>query len=187
VNLNWLDFLLLAVLAYSTFRSFRKGFSREIVGLAAALFGLIFAMWFYGLAASYISPYTGLGATADLLGFIFVFAAVLICGSMLGYIVNGMLRTVGLSFFDQMLGGAFGLIRGVLLAVAVLTAYLAFGPTTGTRGEPEAVLNSRIAPWVMSASQAFVAIAPMELKLSFRRHYGEIQAALNRPKESRNK
>jgi membrane protein required for colicin V production len=184
--MNWLDFLLIAVLGYSTFRSFRKGFSREIVGLASAFFGLIFALWFYGLAASYIAPYAGLGTTADLFGFIFVFAAVIVAGSILGYIINGMLRTVGLSFFDQVLGGVFGLLRGLIVAVAVLTAYVSFAPPT-SHGEPDAVLNSQIAPSIMSASQAFVAIAPMELKLSFRKHYDEIRVALNRPKESRTK
>jgi membrane protein required for colicin V production len=184
---NWLDIVLLLVLALSTVRSFRKGFSREIVGLAAALFALILAMWFYGLVGSYVAPWTGSGATANLVGFLLVVVGVIMAGSLLGWIVNRFLRTIGLSFFDRLLGAAFGLLRGLLVAIALLTAYISFAPRSENGSEPNAVLHSRIAPWVLEASRYFVAIAPMELKVSFRKHYAELRAALEKPKDPGNK
>src|SRR5580692_7337493 len=108
--------------------SARKGFSREIIGLASALFALVLGMWFYGMAGSFLLPYVSSPRVANLAGFLLVVFAVLVCGGILGWIVNRFLRTIGLSFFDRLLGAAFGFVRGTLVAVALLTAFMAFGP-----------------------------------------------------------
>jgi membrane protein required for colicin V production len=178
--LNWLDFVLLAILLASAIMSARKGFSREIVGLAAALFAFVLSMWFYGLAGSYIAPYTGSLRLANLIGFLLVVFAVLLCGAIFGWLVNRFLRTVGLSFFDRLLGAAFGLARGALVAMAILTAFIAFGSYAESNTEPAAVVNSQIAPYILHASRWFVAIAPMELNSGFRKQYTQVQAALRK-------
>ena len=183
--MNWLDYLLLGILLVSVLMSARKGFSREIIGLAAALFALVLGMWFYGLAGSYLMPWVSSPRVANLLGFLLVMFAVLILGAMLGWIVSRFLRTVGLSFFDRLLGAGFGLVRGVLVAVALLTAYMAFGPQLDSKVSPpgsvhRAMLNSRIAPYVLYTSHLFVAIAPMELKASFLQQYTQVKSLLKK-------
>jgi membrane protein required for colicin V production len=175
---NWLDIVLIVVLAFSTIQSLRKGFSREIVGLAASLAALVLAMWFYGMAGTFIAPYVGSPRTANLLGFVLVIIAVLLVGSLIGWIVSRFLRTIGLSFFDRLLGAVFGFARGLLITIAVLTAVMAFGPRADNNPTPEAVVHSRIAPWVLEASRWFVAIAPMELKQSFRERYSQVKTGL---------
>jgi membrane protein required for colicin V production len=180
MRLNWLDFVLIFVLLASTVMAARKGFSREIIGLAAMLFAFVFAMWFYGSAGVLIAPWTGSPRMANLIGFFLVVFAVLICGGILGWIVNRFLRTVGLSFFDRLLGAAFGLMRGALVAVTILTAFIAFGSYAESNSEPHAVVNSQIAPYILQASRWFVAIAPMELKSGFRKQYAQVEAALRK-------
>lgn len=174
--MNWLDYVLLAILLFSVAMSARKGFSREIIGLAAALFALVLGMWFYGLAGSFLIPYVSSPRVANLIGFLLVVFAVLLCGSMLGWIVNRFLRTVGLSFFDRLLGAAFGLVRGLLVAIALLTAFMAFGPHVDSKTVSSSVIHSRIAPYVLHASRVCVAMAPMELKSSFLKQYGQVKS-----------
>jgi membrane protein required for colicin V production len=176
--MNWLDYFLLAILLVSVLMSARKGFSREIIGLAAALFALVLGMWFYGLAGSFLIPYVSSVRVANLIGFLLVVFAVLLLGGMLGWIVSRFLRTVGLSFFDRLLGAAFGLVRGLLIAIALLTAYMAFGPQVDSKKVSASVLNSRIAPYVLDASHLFVTVAPMELKASFLRQYAQVKSLL---------
>jgi membrane protein required for colicin V production len=178
---NWLDIALIIVLSISTVRSFLRGFSREIVGLAAALSALVLGMWFYGLAGSYIASYVGSPRVANLAGFLIVVLAVLLCGAIAGRIVSRFVRSIGLSFFDRVLGAAFGLLRGLLIAIALLTAYIAFGPHADSSATPAAVVHSRIAPWLLEASRYFVAMAPMQLKQSFRTQYSRIESALQKP------
>jgi len=115
---------------------------------------------------------------ANLAGFLLVVIAVLLCGSVVGRIVNHFLRTIGLSFFDRLLGAVFGLVRGLLVATAVLTGFVAFGPHVDTKTISSAVVHSRIAPYVLEASRLCVAVAPMELKASFREQYAQLTSTL---------
>jgi membrane protein required for colicin V production len=173
---NWLDYLLLAILLFSAVRSFRRGFSREVIGLAATFLAFVLALWFYRLAGSLVSPYVSSIRTANMIGFFMVVISVLTLGAFAGWMVNRLVRTVGLSFFDRMLGAAFGLVRGILISMALLTAWMAFGSQTTAGAGSGAVVNSRIAPYVLSASRLFVAVAPMDLKQSFRRYYSQLRA-----------
>src|SRR5579863_4337388 len=158
--------------------SARKGFSREIIGLVSALLALVLGMWFYGLAGSFLMPYVSSARVADLLGFLLIVSAVLLAGGLLGWIVNRFLRTVGLSFFDRLLGAGFGFARGLLITIALLTAWMAFGPEVDSKTVSESMLHSRIAPYVLEASQLFVTIAPMELKSNFLRQYAQVKSLL---------
>lgn len=175
--MNWLDYLLIAVLAGSAIRSFMRGFSREIIGLCAAIAALILGMWFYGTASSLVRTWITSDRAANFIGFLLVVFAVLLAGAIVGWIVKRFISAVGLSFFDRLLGACFGLLRGALIAIALLTAYIAFGPGTSTNTAPAGVVNSQIAPYLLGASSIFVDIAPMELKRSFREVYDKVRAA----------
>lgn len=183
--MNWLDYLLLAILLVSVVMSARKGFSREIIGLAAAFLGLVLGMWFYGPAGSFLIPYVSSPRLANLIGFLLVVVAVLVLGALLGWIVSRFLRTVGLSFFDRLLGAGFGLVRGLLIAIALLTAYMAFGPQIDSKSVSTSMLHSRIAPYVLDASHFFVTVAPMELKSSFLKQYAQVKSLLAKTAVSR--
>ncbi len=184
--MNWLDYLLIAILLLSVVMSARKGFSREIIGLAAAVFALVLGMWFYGLAGSFLQPYVSSARMANLLGFLLVFFGVILLGWMAGWVVNRFLRTVGLSFFDRLLGAGFGLVRGLMIAISLLTAYMAFGPQIDSKTVSGSVLHSRIAPYVLDASHVAVAIAPMELKSSFAKQYAQVKTILEKNAPARN-
>jgi membrane protein required for colicin V production len=174
---NWLDYILAAFLALSLLTSARKGFAREVIGLAAAILALVFGMWFYGTAGLLVEPFTGPGRVASMLGFLLIFVAVLIAGTLLGWVVKRFLSAVGLSVFDRLLGAVFGLARGALIATAVLTAYMAFGSHPAGQNAPAAVVNSKLAPYLLEASRVFVSIAPMDLKSGFRKEYEQVKAA----------
>ncbi len=172
--MNWLDYVLIAVLAFSAIQSFRRGFSREIISLGAAVAGLVLGMWFYGTAGLLVSRWITSERAQHWVGFLMVFLAVVLAGALVGAIVRKFLSVVGLSFFDRLLGAAFGLLRGAVIAIALLTAWIAFGP----RVAPGAMVHSQIAPWLMKASELFVSIAPAELKKSFREVYDEAQTEI---------
>jgi len=154
-----------------------RGFSREVIGLCAAIAALVLGMWFYGTAGNLVRTHLGSDRAANFVGFLMVFFAVLIAGGIVGAVVKRFISAVGLSFFDRLLGSAFGLLRGALIAIALLTAYIAFGPHTGTDTAPSGVVNSQIAPYLLGASGIFVDIAPMELKRSFREVYDQVRDA----------
>jgi membrane protein required for colicin V production len=176
--MNWLDYVLVAILVLSMMRSFGRGFTREIIGLVSAFAAIVLGMWFYGPAGTLVKGYISSDRADHFIGFLIVVFAVLVTGAIVGSIVRRFVKAVGLSFFDRLLGAGFGLIRGALIAIALLTAYIAFGPQGESKAVPSAVVHSQIAPYLMQVSSVFVDAAPMELKRNFREVYADVQAQL---------
>jgi membrane protein required for colicin V production len=172
--MNWLDAVLLLILVMSVLTSFRKGLSREVIGLVAVIVALIFGIWFYGSAGSLVLPYVSSPAVANLAGFFLVFFGVMLLGGIVSHVVGRFLRVTGLSIVDHALGAAFGLVRGTLVAVALIMGIMAFSPGDQP---PESVVNSRVAPYAVDAARFFVSMAPHELKEGYRRTYAQVKAA----------
>ena len=53
--MNWLDVIVLLIVAASVFTSFRKGLSREIIGLVSVVLALMLGIWFYGTAGAFLA------------------------------------------------------------------------------------------------------------------------------------
>jgi membrane protein required for colicin V production len=172
--MNWLDIILLVILATSIITSFRKGLSREVIGLVSVVLALLLGSWFYGTAGAFLLPYLSSRSMAMFGGFFLVFVAVILLGTLVSYSVGKFLKVTGLSFFDHTLGAVFGLARGLLVGVALVLGMMAFSP-----GEqaPRGVVNSRLAPYVVDTARVVSSIAPFELKEGFRKTYAQVKSA----------
>ncbi len=178
--MNWLDGILLVILLLSVITSFRKGFSREVIGLVTVVVALLLGSWFYGAAGAFLLPYLSSRSMAMFAGFFLVFLGILLLGGVISYAVGKFLKVTGLSFFDHILGAVFGLARGLLIAVALVLGLMAFSP--GEKA-PSAVVNSRIAPYIVDVAHVVSSIAPYELKEGFRRTYAQVKSAWGRAVE----
>jgi len=174
--MNWLDFVLLIILVWSVVTSFRKGMSREVIGLVAVVLGLLLGSWFYGTVGAYLLPYLSSRHAANLAGFFLVFAGVVIIGGVLSAVLGKFLRVTGLSFFDHALGAGFGFVRGVLISVALIMGIMAFSEADRP---PAAVVHSRMAPYMVDAAKVFAAMAPHELREGFHKTYAQVKEAWN--------
>lgn len=170
--MNWLDIVLLILLAGSVISAFSKGLTRELVGFVSVVAALLLGNWFYSSVGAHLAPYVSSKAIANLAGFLIVFGAVLLLGSLAGHILNRFMKVAGLSFFDRLLGAVFGLLRGLLISVGVLMAVMAFTP--GNK-PPQAVVRSRLAPYVMDAARVCAVLAPHELRQGFRESYENLK------------
>jgi membrane protein required for colicin V production len=175
--MNWLDVILLLIVGASVIGSFRKGFSRQVIHLAAVVAGIVLGAWFYGRVAEHIAPHVSSPLAAKLGGFLLVFCAVLFVGAMVSWIVGKFLRVTGLSFVDHLLGAAFGFLRGVLIAVALIMGVMAFAKDGVP---PRAIQESRVAPYASQAARVFAAVAPHELREGFHKSYEQAKVSWDR-------
>jgi len=166
--MNWLDIVLLLLLAGSVVTSFSTGFAREVVGLVSMIAALVLAIWFYGTAGSFLQPYVSSPGIANFCGFLMVFCGVILLGAIVGRLLRRMMKVAGLSFVDRLLG----VVRGLLIAIAVVLALLAFTPG---KAPPNAVVHSKVAPYVIDAARVCAAVAPHELKDGFRKSYEQVK------------
>ncbi len=150
--MNWLDLLLLIILVVSVATSFAKGFTRELIGLVAAVAGLLCGIWFYRMAGASVRPYVSSRDVANLCGFLLIFLGVIFLGWLVSFAVGRMVKAVGLSWLDRLLGMIFGFVRGVIVCVAIITAVMAFVPGADAKSPPESVVESRVAPYVIDTA-----------------------------------
>ncbi len=169
--MNWLDYCLIFIMVANLISSVAKGFSREVISLTATVAGLFCALWFYGSAGAFLIPYVSSKGVANFCGFLIVFFGIILLGAVAGKLLAKLLKWSGLSIVDRLLGGAFGLVKGTAIAVAMILVISAFLPGT----PPAAVAESSIAPYVMDVAHAVSRIAPYELKEGFRRTYEQLQ------------
>lgn len=179
---NWFDAVLLLMLLSSAIAGLRTGFARVVVGLIASVFGFLAAFWCYRMVAVNIQPWVSRPALADALGFFLVFIGVLILGSLTGALLSKILKWVGLSWFNHLMGGAAGLARGALVIAVMVSAIVAFSPSP-----PPAFLgNSRLLPYALEVSSWLAATAPRELKDAFDAQMRNLrQAWINEPGHER--
>jgi membrane protein required for colicin V production len=172
--MNWLDIVILVIVAWSVAIAFRKGLVREILGLASVVLALLLGFWFYGAAAQWLAPYLSSRALANAAGFLAVFLGVMLLGAAVNYVIGKFLRVTGLSMVDHALGAAFGALRGVLIAIALVMAIMAFSKDGRP---PESIVRSRTAPYVAGAAGMFAAMAPHDMKEGFRKTYDQARKA----------
>jgi membrane protein required for colicin V production len=174
--MNWLDIVLAIILLVCMVRGFRRGFTRQIIALVTGVLALLLGAWFYGIPAAWAAPYLNSPMLAAAAGFAAVFLAVMLVGGFISAVVQRFLKFTGLSIFDHVLGAGFGFLRGLLVSIAIVMGAMAF---TRADHPPRAIVESRMAPYVVEAAHVVVAVAPHDLKEGFRKTYGQVKAAWN--------
>ena len=172
--MNWLDFVLAIILLACIVGGLRRGFSRQVIGLISGVLALLLGIWLYGTVGGYLLPYINSRTMCNACGFAIVFSGVLLAGALISYLIGRFLTVTGLSFVDHLLGAGFGLLRGMVYAIAIIMGAMAF--SRGSR-PPAAIVDSRIAPYVVDASRLVAGLAPHELREGFRRTYDQVKSA----------
>jgi membrane protein required for colicin V production len=171
--MNWLDAILGVALLVCLFNGFRRGFSRQVIGLVSGVLALLLGIWLYGTAGGWLTPYVSSPAIAKVAGFVIVFCGVLMLGGLIGFVVHKFLKVTGLSFFDHVLGAGFGVLRWAVLAIAIVMGAMAFSRDATP---PRAIVESRLAPYVVDMARLVAAMAPHELKEGFHKTYQQVKA-----------
>jgi membrane protein required for colicin V production len=169
--MNWIDWALIIFLLISVANGFQEGMVRITIGLIALIAGFIVASWFGGLAAAPLIPWVQSKGVASILGYMIVFFAVIIAGALLGALLARMLKLIGLSWVDRLMGGVLGVVRGFIVLAVVTMVVTALAP----KWLPNAVSGSTLAPYVLGASRVLTNLTPFDIRDGFHRAYAELQ------------
>lgn len=121
-----LDILALAIMAISFVTALVKGLVRELIALAAAVSGLLLAVYYFA-AVSPLLERIGIGTLlSELLAFVGIFLGCIIAGSLLSSLLNRFITALNVKWIDRLLGGVFGLLRGWLIVAVIFLALTVF-------------------------------------------------------------
>lgn len=120
----WIDWALLSVLLLSAVLGLWRGLVYEVISVAGWVAAFVLAQAYASDVAAWL-PMDGFSAPLQLAaGFAVVFMVAAFAGGLVAWVVKKLVESVGLRPVDRVLGGAFGLVRGVviLLGVAVVVS-----------------------------------------------------------------
>ena len=158
--MNWLDFLIIAVIAWLTFSSFNTGLIREAINLASGVLGLALAGLFYKELTDDVKLFTDNETAARLIAFFVIFAAVTLAGQLAGVVLKNTAQLVMLGDADRIAGGTLGFAKGLLLVEVFLIAAVTY-PSLGLG---DAVEGSKLAPFFLERIPLLLRLLPGEFK-----------------------
>lgn len=156
---NWLDIVFLIIIAVSMMISLFRGFIKEIISLITWILAAWVGFFYSPKLAEIFKHYIENPTLRLVLAFVLLFVVVLIIGILINVLLSRLIKTVGLSTLDRMIGVIFGFIRGVILvAVMVLIAGL-----TNLSKEPF-WLKSYTVPYFQKIANGVKALLPVQVK-----------------------
>lgn len=113
------DWIFLAILLVSLIVGAWRGLVFEVLSVLSWAVAFVLAQWFAPDVAAHLSMAGAGEPIRYAVGFVIVFVASIFAGGLVAFLVKKLVAAVGLRPADRMLGAGFGLVRGVLLLLAV--------------------------------------------------------------------
>jgi membrane protein required for colicin V production len=114
-----LDWMFIGILAASFLLGAWRGLVYEVLSVVSWVAAFIVAQ----MAAPAVAGHLPMGQSPQSLkyaaAFLLVFVIVVFAGGLLAWLVKKLVEAVGLRPIDRVLGAGFGLVRGVLLLMAI--------------------------------------------------------------------
>ena len=121
--MNWLNIVIIIVLAISTFLGLKTGIIKAVLSLAGLIVGVILAGQLYVPLAEQLSfiPQAGV---AEVVAFAFILIGVMVIAIVLARLLKWAASVVMLSWVNHLGGAIFGLTLGAIFCGALLAIWV---------------------------------------------------------------
>jgi len=154
---NWVDLVVVAVVAISAMLAFLRGFVREVLGVGAWLGAAFFAANTVDLVRDRFHGWLGGAEFGDPAAWAAMFLVALVFLSIVTGMLGRIVQASGLGGIDRTVGVAYGIVRGAAL---VVVAYLVAGFLIAPERWPPPVLQARLLPYVHQGADWVAQMVP---------------------------
>ena len=158
--MNWLDIVIVLVIAFFASTAFRAGLIREVVTLVSVVVGVVIAGIFYDDLARDVLTFIDEEKTALVVGFLVLLGAVYLAGQLVAVMLKQAAALLFLGWADHAGGALFGLIKG-LIVVEVLLVLLVTFPRLGLKSDID---GSALASVFLDAAPLLLLVLPNEFE-----------------------
>ncbi len=110
-----LDIAIVALILISVLVGLLRGFTKELMSIAAWVISIYLAFNFYLPVAEYLSKYINNEFVANVAGGALIFVVSLFILSLVGYLISKAVSATGIKGTDRVLGAVLGVVRGILI------------------------------------------------------------------------
>lgn len=158
--MNWLDIVILAIIAWFTFTAFSTGILRESITLVATILGVVLAGAFYKELSRDVELFVDSENTARIIAFVAIFAATFFAGQLAATLLKRTASLLLLGWADHVGGLIFGFLKGMLIVELLLI----FFTTYHLRWVSNAIEDSVLAPLFLEGIPVLVGLLPQEFE-----------------------
>lgn len=123
MQLDGVDVAILIICGVSCLFGLWRGFVREVLSLLAWIVALLIGRVYSDDFAPMLGSWIASESMQKVFAFAVLFIATLIVGAMVNHLVAKLITISGLKLTDRLLGGVFGIARGVV----ILMVFIYFG------------------------------------------------------------
>ena len=160
--LNFVDYIVLAVLVGSGILATLRGLTRELLGLAGWGVAIILARLLQPLMMDFLEDYITEDTVVEILGWSVPFVAVVLAWFVFANLTAPGLKKIALGNLDRPLGFLFGALRGVVVVALFYVGVIAL--TESEESFPEPVLTSASIPTIRVVATIMTGYAPDDFR-----------------------
>jgi len=132
--MNWLDLIIIVLLAISTLMGLRTGIIKTVLSLAGVIVGVILAGRFY-LVLSEQLTFIPQENVARIAAFAIILIGIMLVAGILASVLKWLTTIVMLGWVNRLGGALFGLVMGAIVCSALLAIWAKFLGSEGTINE----------------------------------------------------
>lgn len=153
--MNWLDIVILVIVAASTFVGLRNGLIKTLLSFAGLIIGIFLAGSYYVSLAGKLSfiPQENI---AQVVAFALILILTMVLAAVLAAILKWVTSLVMLEWVNHLGGAVAGFALGAIFCAAMLTLWVKFPSASGT------IKDSNLAGLLLDRFPAVLGLLPAE-------------------------
>ncbi|MBI4180600.1 MAG: CvpA family protein [Chloroflexi bacterium] len=151
--MNWLDIVILVIMAISVFLGLRIGLIKAVLSLVGVIVGVMLAGRYYSALAERLSFISQAGV-AKVIAFAIILIVVMIVAIIIVRLLQWVTSAVMLGWVNHLGGAILGLVLGAILSGALLAIWTKFF------GSTEIISQSSLARLLLDRFPAVLALLP---------------------------
>ena len=119
--MNYIDIFLAIPIIWFAYQGFKRGLIIELASLAALILGIYAALYFNEYASNFLVNSLEMSPKyVPVISFIVTFIVIVFLVYTVGRILEKVIDMVALGFLNKLIGGVFGLLKGVVMISIVI-------------------------------------------------------------------
>ena len=123
-SLNVFDWILVAIITVSSVFGLLRGFVKELLSLASWVAAFFVARLFSFKLSNFMVDWIDQPQFRVIAAFVILFAVTLVVGALINNVFSRLVSATGLTATDRLFGMVFGIVRGGLLVIVLVSLLL---------------------------------------------------------------